>query len=338
MSNRRIFFACKSVGVSKDGLNTFTGIHGLQSFSSSAKFTLEQVFEIGQLAIYDNAETTPDVEVTLEKCLDGYPLIYHLCTNGAVSGSLTGRSNIRSTIGWSVFADTSNSASGTALAQCTVSGVFPSSLAYKLQVNGPFTESVTLVGNNRVWTNAFTAPVFDNTDSPLAGTASGVVNRRQDLILGESATTATRLPQDIPGVSASGYVPYDTVLGQFNAHIQSIQVQANLGRDQLFELGRRGPYHRPVNFPVEVKVDVEVLSTTGDGVQALENSTNLVNRTVFIRCKEGTTIDCGSKCKLQSVAQGGGNAGANGGNDTTTFSLITYNDLIIGHPQDPSGL
>ncbi len=332
MANKRIFYAVQQVGVSKCGANTFTSIHGLQSLGVNTKFNLEQVFEMGQISIYSNVENIPDIEVTLEKVLDGYPLIYHLATNGATSASLSGRSNIKSTIGLSIYSDTQDSASGSPLAQCTMSGVYPSALNYNFQVNGNSTESVTLVGNNKVWNNTFTATAFNNADSPLAVTG---VQRRQNVIFGSAGC---KLPQDIPGISASG--TNEKTNGQdYDAHIQSIKVSTNLGREQLFELGRRGPYHRYVTFPVEVKVDIEILSTAGDSVSALEDATsNLTNRTITVKSDDTTIIDLGVKNKLSSVTYGGANAGQNGGNATVTYSYVNFNDLTVTQVNDPSGL
>lgn len=339
MPNNRIYYAVKQVGISKCGENTYTSIHGLQSVGITTRFNLEPVFEIGQSALYENIENIPDVEVTMEKVLDGYPLIYHLATKGAATASLTGRSNIRSTVGMSIYSDVQDSASGTPLTQCTVSGVYVSALSYNLQVQGNFTESVTLVGNNKVWNNTFTATAFNNTDEPLAIAGSGGVNRREDLLLGEQAGEVCKFPQDIDGVSSSGYVSYSTTTQQFSVHGQSVRVQTNLGREQLFELGRRGPYHRYATFPVEVRTDFEVISINGDKVSALEEATsNLTNRTIYLTCREGTKINLGTKNKLSSVTYGGANAGQNGGNATVTYSYSNFNDMTVTHPQDPSGL
>ena len=85
MSNKRVFWAIFAAGLAGDGETTFTEIHGLQSVGINTSFNLEQVFEIGQIAIYENVEDLPEIEVTLEKVLDGYPLIYHLATPNAVS-------------------------------------------------------------------------------------------------------------------------------------------------------------------------------------------------------------------------------------------------------------
>src|SRR5207302_834386 len=109
--------------------------------------------------------------------------------------------------------------------------VYVSALNYNFDVNGNASESVTLVGNNKVWNNTFTATAFNNADSPLATH----VQRRQNVKFGSSASL---LPQDIPGVSASG--TNEKTDGQnFDAHVESIKVSTNLGREQLFELGRR---------------------------------------------------------------------------------------------------
>lgn len=339
MSNKRIYFAVEQAGFSKCGLNTYTSIHGLQSIGVNTKFNLESIFEIGQLQVYQLLENIPDIEVTLEKCLDGYPPLACLATNGATSATLGGRSNVRCTLGLSIYTDTQDSASGTPLAQCTISGLFYSSYNLNLQVQGPFQESITLVGNNKVWNNTFTATAFNNNDNPLAIAGSGGVNHRQDFILGEQTGVVSRLPADIPGVSSSGYVPYDSVLQTYGCHLQSIKVSTNLGREQLFELGKRGPYHRYVTFPVEVKTDIEVISTQGDNVSALEeNTANLTDRYIYLVCREGTKVDLGTKNKLESVTMGGANAGQNGGNQTLTYSYKNFNDLTLTHQADPSGL
>jgi len=330
MANKRIFYAVQQAGISKCGLNTYTSIHGLQSIGINTKFNLEQVFEMGQISIYENIENIPDIEVTLEKVLDGYPLIYHLATNGATSASLSGRSNIKATIGLSIYSDVQDSASGTPLAQCTMSGVYVSALNYRVDVNGNASESVTLVGNNKVWNNTFTATAFNNNDSPLAGH----VQRRQHVVFGSAGS---KIPQDIPGISASG--TNELSGADYGAHLQSFAISTNLGREQLFELGRRGPYHRFVSFPIEVRCDIEVLSTAGDSVIALEDAeSNLTDRTIQVLMADTTLLDLGTRNKLSSVTYGGANAGQNGGNATVTYSYSNFNDLTVTHDQDPSGL
>ena len=76
--NKRLFWAVQAIGFAPDGSSTFTPAHGVQSLGSNITFNLTEVFELGQISIYDNVEDTPDVEFTIEKLIDGYPLIYHL--------------------------------------------------------------------------------------------------------------------------------------------------------------------------------------------------------------------------------------------------------------------
>lgn len=331
MTQKRIYYAVQQAGIAKLGTNTFTSIHGLQSVGVNTKFNLEQVFEIGQVSIYQNIENIPDVEVTAEKVLDGYPLIYHLATYPSTSATLSGRSNTKCTVGISIYGDVQDSASGTPIAQCTMSGMFCSSLDYKFPTQGNCTESITLVGNNKIWTNSFTPTAFTNTDAPSA--VDGV-QRRQMVLMGSAGCT---LPQDIPGISASGTNELSGT--DYLAHLQNIGVSTNLGREQLFELGRRGVFHRYVSFPVEVKCDIEVLAITGDNVQALEDATsNLTNRTIKIKLSDSTLLNLGTQNKLSSVTYGGGNAGQQGGNVTQTFSYINFNDLTVTQSSDPSGL
>ena len=330
MANRRLYYAVQQAGVSRCGENVFTSIHGLQSFGKNTKFNLEQIFELGQVSLYENSEITPDIDITMEKVLDGYPLIYHLATKGAVSPTIGGRSNVRSTVGWSVYSDEQDSASGTPLKQMTMSGVYVSSLNYDFQVQGAFKESVTLVGNNLVTNNTFTASAFLNNDSPAAPEG---VNQKHDFLFGSAGSL---LPTEIPGVSSSG--TNELTAGSYGAHVQSIKTSANFGREAMYELGRRGAYHRYMKQPLEVKTEIEVMSLTGDNFTALEEQDNLTNQRIVLKTKEGTTIDLGSKNKLESVSYGGANAGSNGGNATNTFSYMTWGEFTVTHPADPSGL
>lgn len=337
MSNSRIHYAVHSVGLSICGANSFTNLHGVQSVGINTRFNLEQTFEVGQLAIYESSESLPDLEVTIEKVLDGYPPVYLQATRGASSATLAGRSAVKATAGLSIFSDVQDSASGTALAQCTMSGVYVSAVNYNFNVQGNFTESVTLVGNNKIWSNTYTHTAFDNLDAPMAITGSGGVGQRQDFLFGASDTTVpskTLLPADIPGITSSG--TNELTNGTYGAHVQSIRVSCNFGRESLFELGRKGPYYRYISFPVEVQCDIEVLDLAGDQISALEDADNLTNRKIYIMDLEGLRIDLGTKNKLQQVSWGGANAGQNGGNATSTYSYRNFNDLTVKHPQDPT--
>jgi hypothetical protein len=243
--------------------------------------------------------------------------------------------------------------------------MFVSSLSYNFPLDDNFSEDVTIVGNNKVWANdplatnpAMTTPVFDggfpaNTDSPIG---SGGVNRRQDLIMGTGMESVgifdhdvSVFPLEIPGISeeftGTGYnMDLGTTLG-FAAHLGSITVSCDLGRENINELGRKGPYHRVVTFPIEVTSEFEVTSHSGDLVSATEEGIyatgthpcdegeNLANRAIRIATCEGTRIWLGTKNKLASVNYTGGDSG--GGNVSVSYSYTTFNDFTVMHPQDP---
>ena len=233
----------------------------------------------------------------------------------------------------SIVDDVFESVSGVPLMVVECSGMYVSSMAYNMPVEGNCTESVTLVGNEKRWSvggatlygTAFTGEIFDNTDAPIG---SGGVQRRENVVMG---TSQSKFPTDIPRIVSSGY--NQVVNGECLVHFQNISISADLGRDELFELGKKNPYHRFVNFPVEVTSDFEILATSGDFVNADSTIDNLSNQTVFIKLTEGTNIDAGTTNKLSNVSYGGGDAG--GGNATITYSYSGFNNLTITHPQSP---
>ena len=336
MSNKRIYYPVYCVGVAAQGATTFTRVKGLQQVGVTTRFNLEHVFEIGQIDEYQAVENVPDVEITAEKVLDGAPLLWHLATQGATNASLSGRSNQKCQIAISYFTDTQSSASGTPLKQTTMSGLFGSSLTYAFPVGANFTESVTFVGNDKaVSASAFTfTGGFTNTDTPPSG-----VQRRQHMLFGSGAGYSV-LPTNLPGVTSlggSGYNILDSV-GDFGWHGQSIRTSVNLGRTPLYELGRRIPYFRTVDFPVEVRTDFEFYCQTGDNIVADQTADNITNVPIWLRISDGTVFDLGTKNKLISSSETGGNAGSGGGNRTCTFSYVNYNNLTVTSPSDPSAL
>jgi hypothetical protein len=119
-----------------------------------------------------------------------------------------------------------------------------------------------------------------------------------------------------------------------------------LGRDDLLELGRKAPYYRAPNYPVEVTCEIEVIAVSGDFVTAYEtgkpsfNGTpdegnNTTEEVIFIQLQDTTVFNLGSKNRLSSITYGGGDAG--GGNATITYSYSTWNDLIVSQQYDPAG-
>lgn len=334
MANSRLYYAVSAVGLAPYCTTNFVTVHGVQSCSISTNFNLEQVFELGQLEIYENIEALPDIQVDLEKVIDGYPLIYHLATRGGTSDTLAGRQNQRCMFTMSIFDDDQDSASGTPLSQVVCSGMYVNSLSYTMPVDGNCTESVSLVGNDKVWkTSSFTfsGSLFDNTDEPLALTSGwGGVQRRENVIFG--GLSDTLLPPDIPGISSSG--TNDKTGDEFGAHVQTISISADFGREQLNELGRKKPYFRYMSFPLPVDCSIEVTTTRGDMVDGREDvDSNVTNRTIQIKLQDSTFIDLGDKNKLASVTFAGHDAG--GGNATCTYNYQNFNHLSVSHDMNP---
>ena len=345
-ANKRVYYACKKAGIAPCGSESYTTIHGLQTLGITTSFNLEQVFEVGQLSIYENIENIPAVEVTLEKVVDGYAPIYTLATQSpASSATLVGRSKGCCQLGVSIFADDVNSTSGTPLTNLMLSGLYVSSVGYSVTTDGNAKESVTLVGNDRVWTGTLTYGESDldsDLDNPKAITGSGGVNRREDVIFG-SIGNVTLLPSEIPGINTSN----QNIRGDDNnyaAHVQRIDIRTNLGREESFELGRKGQFDRYVRFPVEVTTEIGILSVSGDMISASADGKyseggscgtyNLTDQVIKLVMCEGLIVDCGTKNKLASVGITGGDAG--GGNEEITYTYSNWNNMTVYHPDDPN--
>lgn len=345
MANKRVFYACQAVAFADydEATDTIgqsrTVAHGVQSVGVTTNFNLEQVFELGQLQIYENIEGVPDVEVTVEKVFDGYPLLIELATptaTGNGSTSLIGRSKERCAVGL-VITDDETASAGIANAyveEVLMKGMYLSSLSYNLPVEGNCTESITLVGNDKrfVGINTFQQAVqqlpnngTDGTDIPQNLTAGGV-QRRENVDVPNSSW-----PTSLPGVDNSGFATGDI-------HIQNVSISTDFSREDIFELGRKAPYYRAPNFPIEVTCDIEIISVSSDRVEAFEegnpvfNGTanegnNTVEETILVYLQQGTVFDLGSKNRLSSITYGGGDA--TGGNASVTYSFTNFNDLEV---------
>lgn len=355
MANKRVYYAIQQVRMGS-GDSGAEVLHGIQSVGMTTNFNLEQVFELGQLEIYQNVEEIPDIEITLNKVLDGYPLVYTTATetgagdianSAAESATLTGRQNARTDVFIDIFDDNLVSCSGnnldSAYGRVACSGMYVSSVSYTFPVDGNFTEDVTLVGNNKVWLGSGDVGGFaNNNDEPAAVTK---VNRRQHLNISECV-----FPAEIPGVGTDGKLTDNADTGDgFSTHFQNITVSCDLGREAINELGRFAPYHRYVTFPVEVTSEFEVLAVTGDGINASENGYymgsgqvagtgdvgcdvfryNLRDQSIFLQTCEGTKISLGGKNKLSSVNYTGGDTG--GGNVSVTYSYTNFNSFTVAH-------
>ena len=375
MANNRVYYAIQQVSFGKNSSGSTgvkTAAHGVQSCGITTTFNLEQVFELGQLAIYENVEGTPDIEVTMSKVADGHIPLYCLATSDQTNGPQLAKrcdSNTKTTVQlgiWDEAVESAGQSSSTAQTWVEMSGLYLSSVSYNFPIDDNFSEDLTLVGNTKIWgSGQSTSSASCNASyfpSGIAGAfggnndtapGSGGVNRRQNMIfatgtqaLQDAAATRalvrsqvtnpdlTILPADIPGFTVSGAKDF--------AHVQSISASVDVAREELFELGAKIAYARPVTFPIEVTCDIEITSASGDLVNAIdacsgaanscEEAANLTDRTIRVATCEGLRLFLGNKNKLSSVTYGGGDAG--GGNATVTYSYSTFNDFTVMHWAD----
>jgi len=356
MANNRIYYPIQQVAFRKPGTTVFREAHGVQSVAITTTFNLEQAFELGQLAIYENIEGIPDVEVSLSKVLDGYQSLFTLAAASKADGTvldgptLAERAVAETIMQLGIWPETNNNVSASPDVYVEMSGLTVSSVAFNFPLEDNFSEDMTIAGNSKVWSSyggscaapwtlaeVTGSPSFASNDDGPVG--SGGVNRRENMNFATSLAQAndadyTRLPGDIFGVTASGVKS-----GQ--CRVASITVSTDFAREDLFELGSRSPYAKTVTFPVEVTSDFEVTSVSGDRITAIDdcsaaaacvNATNLTDRPIRITTCEGLRINLGTKNKLASVSYGGGDAG--GGNVSMTYSYTTFNDFTILHSGD----
>ena len=264
-TNKRVFYATQAVAVgdnaatnvidSWSGGNVINGsgkvmiAHGIQSIGVSTNFNLEQIFELGQLAVYEFYEDLPEIEITLEKVLDGYSLMYHCGTVSATSPTLVGRSDAKADIRMAIGLDKgSYMANGvnSGIAELYCSGMYITNVSYSLGTDGNFTESTTFVGNDKKWlletdgdttglllldSNGNLTGVFDSTifgaDTP-AGAQNSVL-RRQNVVIGSGGATygtgvfRTQVPDILEG-GLTGDLPIAFILQKLAVHSYSLLV------------------------------------------------------------------------------------------------------------------
>ena len=288
---------------------------GVQSVSIGTTFNTEDQFHLGQLDPYENVEGIPEVEVTIERVLDGTKPLWLITTDPDYS-SLKGRTaDYKCDVALSVYPDSQDSATGSPDSVCVGSGMYISSWSISMPVDGNFTESVTLVGNDKTWGLEEGTPsgYFPTSDSYDAAVVGSGIQRTEDF--DEDNTT---LPADVPSFD----------------HIQSIEVSVDIAREDIFELGSKTPFYRAVTFPVTVTTTFETITDKGDLVDAIgDGRANLSDRQIIIKLKSGMTVDLGSKNKLSSLSFEGFDAG--GGNGTCTFEYTNSNVLNISHTGFP---
>lgn len=319
--NLRTFYACQAVAIAPQlpSGNTYPAktsgdykyLHGVQSVGINSSFDFENIFELGQLEIYDAPLNIPEVEITIEKLFDGYKTVYGMISDG--SGILDA-SKHRACARFAVYKDTENAGVSNPLSYIECTGMYVSNVTYTFPVDGNPTESITLVGNSKNISTgaAFTVPndITNGDTTPDDEPVGGKIKRRQDV-----------------SVTAPG-----------STKAQNVTISIDLAREDLFEFGSRLPYARIPTYPVEATAEIESLVTNDnvDDVSFDENTDELPeqNQTISVSCG-GFSVSLGSKCFLTSIAHGGGDA--TGGNATITRSYTAYNVFNVADSGSEQG-
>jgi len=331
----RVFWAGESLAINQTvkGLHepdaaSSVNVRGIQSVGITTTFNLEQVFQLGQLSVYEDVEDIPDIEISIERALNDDASLYIL--SGATSGStLTQNQNVQCDLYFSVYPDTQDDAEDTApVAQAHCSGMYVSSMSWTFPTDGNCTESFTFVGNGKKWASSPAATTFDAGGLPTL-VDEAKVWRRQDI-------TFTTMPASVNAMDGTTNL----------AKVTNASISIDLGREAINVLGKKLPYYRYVTYPVEVTCELEVLvrdaaSATGkkaDGTNALVDpgggtGSNVEDEVIKFN-GNGRNVgngvdkqwDLGTKNKLTGVTWGGGTTG--GENASITFSYRNFNHFV----------
>jgi len=320
MANLRTFYACQAVraaGPSGSDGGTVNGnttasttvLEGIQSLGMTTNYNLEPVYQLGRIAPADQYENTPEIEVTFTQALTEGSDAWNYFMG---AGTLSQCSDARGEVTIAYHAQTGDATSTNNLAECTIRPAYLQSATFNFPSDGLFTADYTVVGNSKVWSYA------DSNDNRPSENLTGV-QRRNFVDQGSSQFS------NFDGVS--GAIPA-------GSKIQNVTISVDLGREDLYELGKQLPFTRYINFPVEVTTEIEVIAASGDYASVTEasadcaNAKNLQNQNIQVVLCDGRYFDCGGKNKLQSVSQAGGDAG--GDNVTYTYSYINYSEFGYG--------
>jgi len=299
MATNRIFYACQAVGFGASGGSALTGV---QSVGCNSTFGLEQVFQLGQIEIYENIEGTPEVELTIEKVFDGATNLY-----GAYAGAgktITEVATLRNTVTLAIVTDDESvheGSAGTIGVECT--GVYMSNYSANFSTDGTSSDTITVVGNHQAW-GAKTLSI-----AKAEGTAD--VAKRQDLSLA------------VGGVAGP--------VGQ-TGKVQSASASIDFGREDLLEFGSKTPYFRAASFPVECSAEVTFNAVSANLItnlnfndpQTADVQSGDSSVTIGYSAGGGTgQVGISGRCTGMNYSGGD----ATGGNATITYSYTGYNNF-----------
>ena len=327
MAYNRIYWAIQALGIAREGSHNGAGAHstsaghkenvlhsiftpGVQSVGITTTFNLEQVFEMGQLSIYQDVEEVPDVEISIERVIDSFCLLYSRCADFNASADVAGggptiaQMQNHKVDAWFTLTDDSkdNAGDDAPTNMIWMSGLYMSSASFSFATDGNLTESITLVGNHKKWmgAQAGATPVYYmqgvpskyvdgdhattsyvNDTSSEYGLETGRVQRRQNVRLYTQDTDAaglTNAHRDLSGMTGAWSSVDSQPTAANEAKITSATISVDFGREQINVLGQKLQYYRYVTFPVEVTCEIEVLARGADNVDALPEANNVNER------------------------------------------------------------
>ena len=176
--------------------------------------------------------------------------------------------------------------------------MYLSNYTVNFNLEGPSTESITLVGNAKDWSTPITHSMTVDTDGPVV--------QRKDV-------TVSSAPA--------------------GSHFQSCTFSIDFGREDLLELGRKTPYFRAASFPVESTAEFVYNATDADVTDSL-TFTDATSADVTSEATYTVSANAGGlkthtfsipDARVTGIQFGGGDAG--GGNATVTYNVVAYNSF-----------
>jgi hypothetical protein len=248
----------------------------------------------------------------------------------ATTVSIIGGSSSKTAIIIGVGSDTDSVVNDNATDYTAIkmTGMFFENITYTFPTEGVFTEEITFRGTHKAANNNDAFIDGPLNAFPRAGGGKGHVLSRQNMKMNYAETI---LPPPVSGRC-----------------INNITISAAVTREAMYCLGSYQPFHRYINFPLEITTTFD---TTANGIgqdsSLMFDTTNIgecagadANRAQchiqLALCDSSGQIsyifNLGSGCQLSGHTYSGGDVG--GGSVTETFTYLSYNELSVTDNSD----
>lgn len=336
MASNRVYYAvqratlcpCTANGANDTSKTTAGYVSSLvQSVGITTSLEYEQLFELGRLQIFENVEGLPSIEVTLERAVGIYPgadsttidaftkdgTLWNVCANDSAGGTNT--FTTAASRRFNIAMVTADDDSSNEVGSVSATGMYLSNYSLNIGVEGPATESVTLVGNSCEWQSGL-------LKLPSKGTyESGILTN-----------TAT------PDSSASGIIQrkHLTSASFGLGGLQSVSFSVSFDREDLLQLGNKFPYFKAAGFPVETTLELESIADKDSksfnfnerlDPNTGENKCDIGGKLSDASIKAGNRTFTFGTMNWTGTSKSGGDAG--GGNQTITDSYVGYNSYSV---------